>query len=163
MGDLYRDLGEGQNARDAYLKALAIRERLAAAEPERADYQRDLSVSYSKMGDLYRDLGEGQNARDAYLKALAIAERLAAAEPERADYQRDLTVSNERLGDTYKANGDLAAAHEAFSRSLAHLRTPGRGRAGARSTINWTLWVALTRLGRLEGAGRQSENRTGFG
>ncbi len=27
------------------------------SEAERADYQRDLSVSYLKMGDLYRGLG----------------------------------------------------------------------------------------------------------
>ena len=90
MGDLYRALGQGDQARDAYLKSLAIAERLAQAEPDRADYQRDLSVSYNKMGDLYRALGQGDQARDAYLKSLAIAERLAQAEPDRADYQVDL-------------------------------------------------------------------------
>ena len=30
-------------------EALKIAERLAQAEPDRADYQRDLSVSYNKM------------------------------------------------------------------------------------------------------------------
>ena len=45
------------------LKSLAIGERLAAAEPDRADYQRDLSVSYEQMGDLYRALGQGEEAR----------------------------------------------------------------------------------------------------
>ena len=38
------------------------RERLARAEPDRADYQRDLSVSYEQMGDLYRALGQGEQA-----------------------------------------------------------------------------------------------------
>jgi tetratricopeptide (TPR) repeat protein len=93
MGDLYQALGQGEQARDAYLKDLAIAERLAQAEPDRADYQRDLSVSYERMGDLYRALGQGEQARDAYLKALAIRERLAQAEPDRADYQRDLSLS----------------------------------------------------------------------
>src|SRR5262249_23625731 len=74
-------------------KSLAIRERLAQAEPDRADYQRDLSVSYNKMGDLFRALGQGEEARQAFQKSLAIAERLAQAEPDRADYQRDLIVS----------------------------------------------------------------------
>ena len=76
MGDLYRALGQGEQAREAYQKSLAIRERLAQAEPDRADYQRDLSVSYERMGDLYRALGQGEQAREAYQKSLAIAERL---------------------------------------------------------------------------------------
>ncbi len=46
--DLYGALGQGEQAREAYLKSLAIRERLAQAEPDRADYQRDLSVSYEQ-------------------------------------------------------------------------------------------------------------------
>ena len=73
MGDLYRALGQGEQAREAYLKSLAIAEWLAQAEPDRADYQRDLSVSYNRMGDLYRALGQGEQAREAFLKALAIA------------------------------------------------------------------------------------------
>ena len=55
--------GPGGGGAEAYEKSLAIRERLAAAEPERADYQRDLSVSYNKVGDLYRALGQGEEAR----------------------------------------------------------------------------------------------------
>jgi tetratricopeptide (TPR) repeat protein len=98
MGDLYRALGQGEQARDAYARSLAIRERLAKAEPDRADYQRDLSVSYNKMGDLYGALGQGEQARDAYAKDLAIAERLAKAEPDRADYQVDLVISLVRIG-----------------------------------------------------------------
>ncbi|MBV8092445.1 MAG: tetratricopeptide repeat protein, partial [Acetobacteraceae bacterium] len=86
-------LGQGEQARQMYLKALAIAERLAQAEPDRADYQRDVSVSYNNMGDLLSALGQGEEARQMYLKVLAIAERLAQAEPDRADYQVDLAVS----------------------------------------------------------------------
>ncbi|MFZ9752581.1 MAG: CHAT domain-containing protein [Cyanobium sp.] len=86
-------LGQGQRGFARYQQMLAIAERLAKNEPERADYQRDLSVSYIKIGDLYRDLGQGEAARQAYASSLAIAERLAKNEPERADYQRDLVVS----------------------------------------------------------------------
>ena len=68
-------------------------ERLARAEPGRADYQRDLSVSYNQMGDLYRALGQGEAAQAAYQQSLEIAERLARAEPGRADYQCDLVLS----------------------------------------------------------------------
>jgi hypothetical protein len=48
--DLYRALGQGEQAREAYMNSLEIRERLARAEPDRADYQRDLVVSLVKVG-----------------------------------------------------------------------------------------------------------------
>ena len=60
--------------------------------PDRADYQRDLSVSYDKLGDLLQALGQGEAARQYYQQALEIRQRLAVAEPDRADYQRDLSV-----------------------------------------------------------------------
>ena len=63
MGDLYRRPRPGEQARDAYLQALAIAERLAEAEPDRADYQRDLSVAFNNMGDLYRALGQRRSTR----------------------------------------------------------------------------------------------------
>jgi tetratricopeptide (TPR) repeat protein len=91
---------------------------LAKAEPDRADYQRDLSVSYNKMGDLYVALGQGEAARQAYQGSLEIAERLAKAEPDRADYQRDLSVSYERMGDLYVALGQGEAARQAYQGSL---------------------------------------------
>ncbi len=91
-------------------------ERRAAAEPDRADYQRDLSVSYNKMGDLYRALGQGADAAAMYQASLDIRRRLTEAEPDRADYQRDLSVSYERMGDLYGALGqgqDAAAMYQA--------------------------------------------------
>ena len=50
MGDLYRALGQGEQAREAQLKSLEIRERLAQAEPDRADYQVDLAISLARVG-----------------------------------------------------------------------------------------------------------------
>jgi tetratricopeptide (TPR) repeat protein len=81
-----------------YQQSLTIRERLAQAEPDRADYQRDLSISHNKLGDLYQALGQGEQALKLYQQSLTIAERLAQAEPDRADYQRDLSISYQRLG-----------------------------------------------------------------
>jgi hypothetical protein len=52
---------------------------VAEAEPDRADYQRDLSVSYNKPGDLTRALGRGEEARRYFTSSLEIGERLAEA------------------------------------------------------------------------------------
>lgn len=50
IGDALFQRGDTAEARRLYLKSLAIAERLAQAEPERADYQRDLVVSYWRLG-----------------------------------------------------------------------------------------------------------------
>ncbi|MEZ4768174.1 MAG: tetratricopeptide repeat protein [Caldilineales bacterium] len=114
MGDLFTALGQGEQARLAYQRSLEIAERLAAAEPDRADYQRDLSVSFNKMGDLFTALGQGEQARLAFQQALEIRERLAAAEPDRADAAWDLVVSLWRM-----ATLDEAAGRQYFERALA--------------------------------------------
>ena len=54
--------GPGRTSAGGLPQVPQIRESLAQAEPDRADYQRDLSVSYDKMGDLYRTLGQGEQA-----------------------------------------------------------------------------------------------------
>jgi tetratricopeptide (TPR) repeat protein len=83
--------------------------RLAGAEPDRADYQRDLSVSYERLGDLQRALGHGEQALELFTQSLEIAQRLAGAEPDRADYQRDLSISYNRLATSAMANDRSAA------------------------------------------------------
>jgi hypothetical protein len=40
------------------------RRRLAEAEPDRADYQRDLSISYERLGDLMVAVGNGAEAQE---------------------------------------------------------------------------------------------------
>jgi tetratricopeptide (TPR) repeat protein len=87
------------------------------AEPDRADYQRDLSVSYNKLGDLLQALGQGEAARQYYQQSLEIRQRLVAAEPDRADYQWDLVVSLLRMA---AVEPDNSTEHRA--RALAILR-----------------------------------------
>ncbi len=103
-------LGFTDRALERYTALMRRHERLAQTEPNRADFQRDLSVSYNKVGDLYRGLGQGDLARDNFLLALEIRKRLAQAEPNRADFQRDLSVSYNKVGDLYRdlGQGDLA-------------------------------------------------------
>jgi hypothetical protein len=84
------------------------RERLASAEPGRAAYQRDLSVSYERMGDVYRALRRGEPARAASQQPLTIRERLAAAEPD-----RELTMKQIHRG-TFRSVPQLKAAIQAF-------------------------------------------------
>ena len=104
----HQALGLGSRALARYEQLREQHERLTAAEPDRADYQRDLSVLYDRMGDLYVSLGQGDQARASYQKSLAIAERLAESEPNRADYQVDLVISLVKVGTAVEpADGEL--------------------------------------------------------
>jgi tetratricopeptide (TPR) repeat protein len=116
--NLYRALGQAEQARQAQVASFQLLERLAQAEPQRADYQHDLSVSYERSGDLYGALGQGERARQAYLASLQIRQRLAQAEPQRADYQRDLSVSYHKIGDLYRAFVGSEQARQAYLASL---------------------------------------------
>ena len=151
LGDLYLTLGRIRDAEPRYREALAIAERLAAGEPERADYQRDLSVSYNRMGDLYSALGDDAGAREAYGKSLLIRERLAAGEPERADYQRDLSVSYDKMGDMYSASGDGAGAREAYGKSLLIMERLAAGEP-ERADYERDLSVSYNKMGDMYGA-----------
>jgi len=102
--DALMGLGASDRALARYREATGIIERLTRAEPDRADFQRDLSVSYERIGDLYQALGQGDAAREMFQQALEIAERLARAEPRRADFQFDLVASLQRMAN-FAADG----------------------------------------------------------
>jgi tetratricopeptide (TPR) repeat protein len=142
-------LGQSARAFERYGTMLREQERKAKAEPDRADYQRDLSVSYNKMGDLYGALGQGEQARDAYAKALAIRERLAKAEPDRADYQRDLSVSYNRMGDLYRALGQGEQARDAYAKALAIAERLAKAEPD-RADYQVDLVISLVRIGMSE-------------
>jgi tetratricopeptide (TPR) repeat protein len=101
-----------------YRRLQDLLEQRCCAEPQRADYQRDLSVSYERLGDLMRALGNGEAAREYFQKSLDIRERLARAEPQHADYQSEVSVSYEKLGNLMRALGNGEAAREYFQQSL---------------------------------------------
>ena len=129
--DALMQLGATRKAFERYQEAMTILKSRVEAEPDRADYQRDLSVSYNKLGDLLRALGQGEQARQSYQQALEIRQRLAEAEPDRADYQRDLSVSYNKLGDLHRALGQGEAARQYYQQPW-RLPAAGRGRTRPR-------------------------------
>ena len=142
LGDHLALRGHTNEALTAYREALAITEHLAHAEPERADYQREISVSYDKLGELMAALGQGEAARDFFQKALA------RAEPERTDHQRDLSVSYNKLGDLMAALGQGEAARDFFEKDLAISERLARAEP-ERADYQRDLSVSYEKLGNL--------------
>jgi tetratricopeptide (TPR) repeat protein len=155
-------------------RALALGEQLVRQEPGRADYLRDLSVSYNKMGDLMRALGQGDAARSFFQKALDLAEQLVRQEPGRADYLRDLSVSYERMGDLLANEGKQDEARTFYAKSLANREALIRQDPG-RADLQLGIVVPLVRMGdrpsltraldivkRLEAEGRLTAQHAGW-
>ncbi|MGH3852869.1 MAG: TIR domain-containing protein, partial [Pseudonocardiaceae bacterium] len=68
-------LGFTDEAVQRYRRMIDAFTQRARAEPGRADYQRDLSVSYERLADLNAALGQGEQALQLYQQSLDIAER----------------------------------------------------------------------------------------
>ena len=92
------DLGE---ARAQFAKGLAIAERLAAADPGHAGWQRDLSVSHAKLGALAEAAGDREQAIDRFRAAEAVLVALLDRVGQHPQFTRDLAQVRrdlERLG-----------------------------------------------------------------
>ncbi|MBL8695071.1 MAG: CHAT domain-containing protein, partial [Planctomycetes bacterium] len=141
-----------------------VNERLAelcSLHPDRADFQRDLSVSYERMGDLMLALGQGDQAKAFFEKALQIAERLARSEPDRADFQRDLSVSYNKLGDLMLALGQGDQAKAFFEKDLQIAESLARSEPD-RADFQRDLSVSYERMGDLMLALGQGDQAKAF-
>jgi hypothetical protein len=74
----------------SFRDGLAIRDRLAQADPGNAGWQRDLSVSYAKLADVSKRNGEAATALDMLQQGRAIMVRLTTLSPDNAVWRRDL-------------------------------------------------------------------------
>ena len=95
---------DGTHGRRASRATLAIRERLAAADPANAEGQRNLSISHFKLGYLAVAASDNQTADQHYRTSLAITERLAAADPGNAQYQAHLVHVRHHLAEVGDAS-----------------------------------------------------------
>ena len=97
IGDVQKEQGDLSGALESYRAAMAIRERLAKADPDNAGWQRDLSVSHEKVGDIEDAGGDIVAAIASYEKSLPIAQGLADRFPQNPQYQSDIKITKHRL------------------------------------------------------------------
>ena len=151
IGDIRMAQGHLPEALQAYRDSLAMSERLAKAEPDNADWQRNLSVSYNKIGTVQQAQGDLTKAVQAYRDGLAIQERLAQADPGNAGWQRDLTVSYNKIGDVQQAQGHLPEALQAYRDGLVireRLAKSDSGNAGRQRDLS----VSYNKIGDVQQA-----------
>ncbi len=103
-------------ARRVYQQAFDIAQMLAAAAPNDARAQRDLSGTYGRLGDVQLQSGQVTEALGSYQETMAISQKLAAADPSDARAQNDLSISLEKLAEVSLRLGKLEDARDYFER-----------------------------------------------
>ena len=118
----------GRRARGLSSRVSAIRERLAAADPGNAGWQRDLSVSHDKIGDVRSGAGRpARRARRPTEPAWRSRERLAAAGP------RQRRVAARPLGQPRQDRRRAGRRRATWpARCAAYRAEPGDRRAAGR-------------------------------
>ena len=107
MGSLQKDLGDHQQAKEYYERALSI--QLKKLGPDHVD----VAVTYHNMGTLQKDLGDHQQAKEYYERALSI--QLKKLGPDHVD----VAVTFHNMGSLQKDLGDHQQAKEYYERALS--------------------------------------------
>ena len=156
------NLGDTAGALESYRKALAIAERLTAADPSDAQSRRFVGVISEKMCDTQAATGDTAGAVESQRRSLSIFKAIADAAPADAAARQSLAISYVKLGDVLgNANftnaGDEAGAMQSYRSSaeiLESLYAADPGNARTRRLLG----LIYERLGTmLEPAGRVDE------
>jgi tetratricopeptide (TPR) repeat protein len=98
LAEIHRELGDYRAAEDASAKAIAAFDDLAHAQPDMAEYERDLAASYATLGLVYSNTARSEKAKEAYQQALAIQQKQAAANPDTPEHRYTLAKTYSALG-----------------------------------------------------------------
>ncbi len=160
LGDIYRDSGDYEKAKELYSEMLNISEKLKSIQDNNALWK--LSISYERFGDLEIAAGKIAAARTWRQKALEIDKLLADRMPEDAQAQWGLSISYDRLGDLENIAGNAAAARAWCEKALEiNLRQFNKMPKDVRTQRELSL--SYKRLGDLEkDAGNTDAARTWF-
>jgi eukaryotic-like serine/threonine-protein kinase len=123
LGDLssndgMANLGDTVAGAAYHRKSLAIREALAAAQPQNADLRRDLFDGLVRMGDIQRAAGESNTAVETYRQGLTMIEGLSAADPHNVYKRTEIASTAIRLGRLLNEQERAAEALEAIKKAL---------------------------------------------
>jgi serine/threonine protein kinase len=122
-------------------------ERLAGAEPDTLDYQRQLARCWNWLGHLHAvRRGPGDDPLHCYQEALAFLERLSGAHPEDRELRGNVTTVSHNVANALFAAGRLSEARNCREKTLARARELVREHPAV-AEHQWDLAVALVNLG----------------
>ena len=118
----YQTAGDVGLARKSAVKALAISRALADRDRDDPEWQRDISVTLSKLGSLDLGSGEAAEALKDYQQAVDIARRLVARDPSNRLWQWALADSLNGIGNVKSQMGDARGALVVYGEGLGMMR-----------------------------------------
>ncbi|WP_224240306.1 tetratricopeptide repeat protein [Hyalangium gracile] len=146
LGDLYLRRGSLRSAREVFEQALGCARQLAEREPDKAQWQADISGSLTRRGDVFSAQGHWTEAHKSYEQALEICRQLTEREPDNLAWMRGIAASLEKLGTVQKAQGGLKKARRSFEQALKLRQQLEKARP---DNIEWRrdVSVSLSKLG----------------
>jgi eukaryotic-like serine/threonine-protein kinase len=120
-GQLAYDAQDDDEAEDWHRKSLAIRRRLAAANPDSTDAQAGLATSINGVAAVLRRKNRHADAIVLYQESIEILRKLVREHPEIAKYPSDLAAYLSNLSIVHKTSGGAERANELNRESLAIL------------------------------------------
>jgi non-specific serine/threonine protein kinase/serine/threonine-protein kinase len=117
------NLGDTKGALESLNKALTIREKVAALEPDSKEARQELAFCLATIGELYMSTGAPDKAVESLRKATPIYEALLAVDPENETLQINLVNNygalSKVLGNPSVPNrGDIDGALEYLNKAL---------------------------------------------
>jgi hypothetical protein len=94
---MLRDAGDAKGALANYRKSLAIDEKLAAADPERPEWQRDVAWSHGQVAMVLARQGSVSEAAAGFQMGRDIIAGLRQRFPDNATFPKDLAWFDARL------------------------------------------------------------------
>jgi tetratricopeptide (TPR) repeat protein len=153
----WRNVGDLRGAEKSYRDALAIQEKLIAADQTNAVARRDLMLSHQKLGSIFASAGNRAGALQRYRTALTLGEELVRQQPVSATARSrlDWSWSHLYIANVLSLNGDTAPAEDSFRKVLTvveQLSVTERRSAEVRHLLRRTLTGLAklnTRVGRI--------------
>lgn len=99
VGDIYRNLGDPQQALNYHTEACELLAAQAADFPDHIEAQRQYSVSLNRVGRLHLELRRPDEAGKCFQEALKIARDAASKMPDDMQLQSDICAGLLQLGD----------------------------------------------------------------
>jgi non-specific serine/threonine protein kinase/serine/threonine-protein kinase len=114
----FANLGQLSKALEYQHRALNIRERLVAENPNNIEDHLDLAISYGRVGIVLVNSGQTAQGLEIIRKGVKIDEDALKGHPDHAMTRRELVVYYGLLGNVLAMVGDLTGAMENYRRSL---------------------------------------------
>jgi serine/threonine protein kinase/tetratricopeptide (TPR) repeat protein len=131
LGDLTNEIGDMQDAVNAYRESLAIQQKLVQDDPTVTEYQRDLGNCQINLAKALFSTGRFDDAITVYATAETTFQKLIDSKtPDAGEFRNRLAFINFSRGNTFSVMGRSEEAEAQIRQALAHYqRLDDEGRA----------------------------------